>query len=277
MAVVLGMSACDNRKQQEENNFAQDSLRSVIAQKENEINDLVGILNEVQEGFAVINAAQNRINVGRVEGGDNREMLRENMAEIHRTMQMNRELISTLRQQLKDSNLYSNELKRTLEATVERMTREMEAKTSEIEYLQAELAKKDATIAEQATQITNLNENVRSLNEQNTTKSATVAQQDIALHTAYYVFGTKRELRQHNIIDGRDVLRSGNFAKDYFTKIDVRTTKVVRLYSKSAKLMTSHPSGSYTLEKDSQGQYTLRITDVDQFWSISKYLVVLVK
>ncbi len=41
--------------------------------------------------------------------------------------------------------------------------------------------------------------------------------------------------------------------------------------------MTAHPEGSYTLDRDAQGQYTLRITDPNRFWSVSKYLVIVVK
>ena len=47
--------------------------------------------------------------------------------------------------------------------------------------------------------------------------------------------------------------------------------------SKSAKLLTTHPSSSYALVRDANKQYTLRITNPQIFWSTSKYLVVLVK
>ena len=69
----------------------------------------------------------------------------------------------------------------------------------------------------------------------------------------------------------------GNFDKGYFTKIDIRLDKEIKLYSKSAKLLTSHPASSYTLEQDANKQYTLRINDPETFWAASKYLVVQVK
>ena len=68
-----------------------------------------------------------------------------------------------------------------------------------------------------------------------------------------------------------------DFNKDYFTKIDIRIDKEIKLYSKSAQIMTSHPAGSYTLQRDANKQFVLRISDPDTFWSTSKYLVVLVK
>ena len=68
-----------------------------------------------------------------------------------------------------------------------------------------------------------------------------------------------------------------NFNQNYFTKIDIRVDKEIKLYSRSAKMMTSHPAGSYTLDRDANKQYILRISDPQKFWSTSKYLVILVK
>ena len=65
--------------------------------------------------------------------------------------------------------------------------------------------------------------------------------------------------------------------KSYFTKVDIRTLKAIKLYSKSAKLLTMHPSSSYKLERDAQKQYVLHITNPQILWSTSKYLVVQVK
>ena len=68
-----------------------------------------------------------------------------------------------------------------------------------------------------------------------------------------------------------------NFNKEYFTKIDIRVDKEIKLYSSSAKMLTSHPSSAYTLQRDANKQYVLRITDPQLFWSTSKYLVIQVK
>ena len=96
------------------------------------------------------------------------------------------------------------------------------------------------------------------------------------LNTAWYVFGTKKELKEQRIMVDGKVLQS-SFNKNYFTKIDIRVDKEIKLYSKSAKLLTTHPSSSYTLTPDANKQYVLRITNPQIFWSTSKYLVVLVK
>jgi chromosome segregation ATPase len=152
----------------------------------------------------------------------------------------------------------------------------MEEKDRQLQALREELDKKDIHIAELDERVADLNSNVESLTEETNQKSQTIDQQDKQLHTAWFVFGTKKELKEQNILADGDVLRS-NFNKDYFTKIDIRIDKEIKLYSKSAKMLTAHPSSAYTLQRDANKQYVLRITDPQLFWSTSKYLVILVK
>ena len=73
------------------------------------------------------------------------------------------------------------------------------------------------------------------------------------------------------------VLEDDDFNKNYFTQIDIRTDKEIKLYSKEAKLLTAHPEGTYELKKDDKGQLTLVITNPNKFWSVSRYLVIEVK
>lgn len=282
VALTVALTACENKATQEQQAQAdmssRDSLLSVIAQKDNELNDMMTTLNDIQEGFRQINEAEGRVNLSKGQPETSqREEIMENLAFIQRTMQLNRELIARLQQQLKTNTSASSKLKATLEATIEGLNSELEAKNKQIADLTAELEQKNLYIAKQGEQITALNQNVNDLTAQNEAKSRTMAAQDKELHTGWYVFGTKRELKEQNILQRGDVLRSDQFNKDYFTRVDIRVDKVIKLYSKSAKLLTNHPAGSYSLDRDSQGLYTLRITNPQEFWRASRYLVIVVK
>lgn len=271
------LMACNNKK--EEKNLASqntiDSLTDIVNQKNNELNDIMSTFNDIQEGFREINEAEGRVNIARNNGETNAKAdIMENISFIKRTMQLNKEHIAKLREQLKESSFNTSKL----QATIESLNKELESKTARIEELQAELDSKNAHIAHQDKQISELNTNVNSLTADNAAKARAVEQQDKQLNTAWYVFGTKKELREQHILEGTNkVLKGNNFNKDYFTKIDIRVDKVIKLYSKSAKLLTNHPAGSYSLDKDARGMYTLRITNPTTFWSVSKYLVVVVK
>ena len=126
------------------------------------------------------------------------------------------------------------------------------------------------------TNVSALTTEKENLQTENTQKTQTIDTQEKQLNTAWYVFGTKRELKEHGILQSGDVLR-GSFDKGYFTKIDIRIDREIKLYTKSARVLTNHPSGSYNLSKDTNGQYVIRITDPVTFWSTSKYLVIQVK
>ena len=250
-----------------------DSLNKIITQKDGEIDDIMSTLNDIEEGFREINEAQGRVAVAkRGEGASSTARIRENMQFIQSTMQQNRELIGKLRQRLRESTINAEQLKRT----VENLTAQLEAKSAGLDKLRAELDSKDIHIMELDEQIAGLNSNVTDLQNEGAAKDQTISKQDKELNTAWFVFGTKKELKEQNILAGGEVLQR-NFNKDYFTKIDIRVDKEIKLYSKSATLLTNHPAGSYTLERDSNKQYVLRIINPQQFWSTSKYLVIQVK
>lgn len=250
-----------------------DSLNLIIEQRDNEINDMLATFNEIEEGFREINEAQNRVSVAKEgEGATRKQRIRENIQFIQSTMRQNRELISKLRQQLRESSFKGDQLKRT----IENMTAQLEDKDRQLQQLRAELDAKDIHITELDEQIAGLNTNVSTLKEESTQKSNTISAQDKQLNTAWFVFGTKDELKEQKILVDGKVLQS-NFNREYFTKIDIRVDKEIKLYSRSAKMLTAHPAGSYTLERNANKQYVLRITNPQQFWSTSKYLVVLVK
>lgn len=276
MAGLLALTAC---KQKADNTMAQalaqqrDSLDRVIAQKDNEINDMVATLNDIEDGFRAINEAENRVTLARQdEGAASTDRIRESMQFITMAMQQNRELINKLRNQLRQSSMKGDQLRRTLD----NLTRQMEEKDAQIRQLQAELQAKDVQIGELSEQVADLSTHVDNLREETTQKSQTISSQDKQLNTAWFVYGTKKELKEQHIVEDGKVLQS-SFNREYFTKIDIRVDKEIRLYSRSAKLLTSHAASSYTLEQDANKQYVLRITNPQLFWSTSKYLVVLVK
>ena len=260
---LLALASCKDKTNTRETadlNQRIDSLNRVNVQKDNEINDMLETLNTIEDGFRAINEAQGRVTVER--RGES----------INETMSQNKDLINRLHMRLRDSNAASEQSRKTLE----NLTAQLETKESELAVLRQELEAKDIHIAELDEQVSQLNEDVTTLKDDKARKEETISQQDKELNTAWYVFGTKRELKEQNILKSGEVLQ-GNFNKNYFTKIDIRVDKEIKLMSRDAKLLTNHPAGSYTLERDANKQYVLRITNPQQFWSTSKYLVVQVK
>ena len=277
---VVMLSSCGNMGRNEALKAQNDSLNIVLSERESELEEIMSAFNEVQEGFRLINEAEKRVDLqnGAVEGSSASQKIREDIRFISEKLQSNRERIAELEKQLNNSKHASSQLKKAFE----NLKAEMLAKTQQIETLQTELASKNIRIAELDDAIVGLNQHVNDLKAENVAKSKMGAAQDKALNTAWFVFGTSSELKEQKIISKKllqktKVLEGDDFNKDYFTQIDIRTDKEIKLYSKSAKLLTAHPEGTYELVKDDKGQLTLVITNPNKFWSVSRYLVIEVK
>ena len=277
VACALGLSACNMTGGQQQDAMQQerDSLQRIINEKDMELDDILGVFNEVQEGIRRINEAEGRVTIaeGNPESASSKDVSRDNMDFIKQAMQQNRDLIAQLQEKLKNSSIKNTKMQKTIES----LQAQIDAQSARIQELEASLAEKDALIESQGEAIAGLSNDVASLTEENKQKAEKVQQQDKELNSAWFVFGTKNELKEQKILTNGDVLKSGDFNKNYFTKIDIRYDKDIKFYSKSAQLLSSHPAGTYQLTKDNQGQYELHITDPQKFWSVSKYLVVLVK
>ncbi len=272
---LMCFTACENtsKNQSTENTDSRDSLQRVIEQKNNEINDMLGTLNEIQEGFRQISIAEERVTVIKDgEATSRKEQIRSDIEFIAQQMKHNRELIAKLQRQSREGSIAAEQLKKT----IENLTAQLEDKNKQLEILRVELNAKDVRIVELDQAVSSLNNDVAELKSESASKSATISNQDKQLNTAWYAFGTKKELSENHILEKGKVLRA-NFNKNYFTKVDVRVDREIKLYSKSAKLLTSHPSTAYTLQQDASKQYVLRITNPELFWSTSKYLVIQVK
>ena len=275
---VALLASCDGFKGGSKDLKAEnDSLLIELSQRNAELDEMMGTFNEIQEGFRQINDAESRVDLQRGTITENSASAKQQIASdiefITKQMEENKAQIAKLQAMLKSSKNNSAQLKKAVES----LTQELVTKQQRIEELQAELASKNIRIQELDAAVSGLSADKESLAAENEAKARTVAEQDKAINAAWFVFGTKSELKSQKILQSGDVLKNADFNKDYFTQIDIRTTKEIKLYSKRAELLTTHPAGSYELVKDDKGQLTLKITNPKEFWSVSKYLVIQVK
>lgn len=277
---VAFLTSCGNMGRNEALKAENDSLNIVLAERDAELEGIMEAFNEVQEGFRLINEAENRVDLQSesMEGQSASQKIREDIRFISDKLQSNRERIAELEKQLNNSKYASSQLKKT----IENLKKELEAKTQQIETLQTELASKNIRIAELDDVVAGLTQSVNDLVADNKAKAEVMAGQDKALNAAWFVFGTNSELKEQKIISKKflqktKILEDKEFNKDYFTQIDIRRDKEIKLYAKDAKLLTAHPEGSYELVKDEKGELTLMIVNPNKFWNVSRYLVIEVK
>lgn len=275
MVASCGKSSSDYKGLKAEN----DSLKLEHEQTVQEYDNALSLINEVQDGLGKMKDAENYLKVQGAQGKELTPTVREKIAGdmqlISETLEKNKEDLSKLNAQMKNSRVQSAQLKKT----IERMMAEIEEKTKLIADLQAQLQDKDVKIGELVAKTEELSGQVTSLSDETSKQKEEISSQDKALNTAWYVFGTKSELKKQNVITGGGLFKSAEvmkkeFSKEYFIAIDIRNTKSIELFSKKAKFLTTHPAASYTLEKDNSGMLILKINDYKSFWSVSRYLVI---
>ena len=92
---IMMLTACGDQAGKNSQLAQNDSLQNIIAARDNEINDLMGTLNEIQQGFQEINEAEERVTIAKSgEGADKAVQIRENIQFIAQRMAENRELVS---------------------------------------------------------------------------------------------------------------------------------------------------------------------------------------
>ena len=268
--ITLILSSCGKNSSEYKDLQAQnDSLKLAHLRTTSELDEMLSILNEVEDGFQNIKSAENYLTITSATGDgitpSTRERITNDMELITKTLQENKDKISDLEKKLKNSSIQSSELRKT----IERLRAEVTDKTIALAALREELAKKDAQISALSENVSHLSTSVSNWKAHAQEQAETIKVQK----TVFYCFGTDRELKDQKILVKGQL--GADFNRDYFIKItDPETLTVIPLYAKKAELVSKHPSGTYQLTKGADGKVSLIINDTDKFWTLTKYLVI---
>jgi hypothetical protein len=281
LSVMVLVSCGQHKKEIARMQAKQDSVSQLGVQKDNSILEFIASMNEIQMNLDSIKSIEKIVSVQTSPGtelkAEAKQRIIEDIAQINNLLQKNKELVKSLQGKLRASNVKIAELENM------------------ISLLNKQMGEKDGEIATLKQELENLHINVAGLNqkiEQITTeseatikaKTQTINEQTIALNTAYYAFGTKKELEEKNVIEkeggvlgmGKTIKLKKDFNRDYFMKIDIREFSQLPLNSKKAKIVTTHPADSYHLTGVKTVE-SLVIDKPEEFWKATKYLVIVVE
>ncbi len=266
-------TSCTGNSAKEANPLA-DSLSSenskkdaTISEKEAAIQDFVTSFNEIQENLNTIKEKEKIVTTSSKTGDvkSKEAQIKEDIQAIYDLMAKNKKRIGSLSKKLKESNVKMD----GLEKMIANLQAELDSKDGEIATLKSELESKNIELS-----------NLQTNYEQATAESSAKTEK---LNTAYYAIGTSKELKEKNVITkeggfigiGKSTALKTDFNKDYFTKVDISTTTSIPVNAKKAKIITTHPSSSYKIVGDKKSVQKIDITNADDFWSSSKYLVII--
>ncbi|MCM1021187.1 MAG: hypothetical protein NC343_02275 [Muribaculum sp.] len=271
---LLLLTACNEGKlkiAEARNVQLDDSLHEALANQDS----LFVLLNDITDGMSQIKAMEKILNSSdlNAETTSRKEQIKSDMAAIQTALQQRRQRLAELEKKLSTSQQYSKTLKRT----VDNLKAEIAQQEASIITLRNDLQAAKIQVADLTRSVDSLSTTVTE--ERKATEMAQLATQNVTneLNTCYYAIGSKKELKEANIIETgflrKTKLMQADFQQSYFTRGDKRTLTDIPTHSKKAKILTNMPEGSYDIE-DADGFKIVHIIDAAKFWSLSNYLVI---
>lgn len=250
--------------------MANGEFRSTIATKDSSLEAFIRGFNEIQDNLDAIKDKEKIVTKNSSDSElrkSKEQQIVDDIQAIYDMMNKNKQRISSLKQKLEKSGKSNEEL----EKFISRLTAQLEEKDIEIAGLKSALERLNIELSA-------LNTNYEELSQEADVKTQ-------KLNTAYYAFGTSKELIKNGVLTkeggfigiGKSEKVKEDFNKNYFTKIDITQVTEIVLASKKAKLLSTHPAGSFKIEGNDGKAEKLIITNADDFWSASKYLVIVVE
>lgn len=279
IVVLLQSTACTEKYKKEIDRLQTyaDSLESKGIEKDTATMSYVRAFNAIQQNLMEIKMKERMITES--SEGDP-EMRREKEDEINRDINAiyellleNRKTLERLRSQLKASGQKNVEL----EQMIVNLSAQIEQKDAEISQMKLELARKDLTIE-------NLEKNLDAMEALSKEKAALIDKQIMEKNTVWFIVGSKKYLEEIEIVTkeggfigiGSSRKLSENFDPSLFTRADQRDLLALPVFSKKARLLSIHPAASYEFTGGDKNIDSLRILHPDDFWSASRYLVVMI-
>jgi len=283
--VITLLTSCHNyKKEAEQLIIVRDSLTQEAAVKDSSLVEYLNDFNEILVTLDSIKKVEKLVTVQSARGKEmsyrQKKQILEDIALLNQLIQENKEQIAQLQKKLNNANYKIGNLNKViaeLEQLVNNLEKQVDQKDTEIAELSAEVKKLTQNI-------TQLNEKITVIETESAAKTSTIEQQKIALNTAYFAFGTIKELRDNEVVErsggvvgiGRSTAIKEDFNRDYFTEIDIREVDYIPLNVKKAEVVSVHSLGSFHISGESTAD-TLFIDDKTEFWKASKFLVIVIK
>ena len=255
-----------------------DSLQAIVDSKDNEIDALFEVLNEIETNLSDISARYSQVNAlkqnnpemnTRVKG-----QITDQLAVIEGMLQKNKEKISALNAKIANLGKENSRLQEFIETLNNRIATQEE----DINNLMNQLSISKQTIA-------TLSKNVDELTQSNKEKDDYIDYQAQEANKAYYIVGNYKELKNMGIVNksggfigiGKKQNTSADMDVSKFKTIDRTKVTTIAINQRKAQVISKHPEGSYELvmdENDAKTVAFLTIKDVNAFWRYTDYLVV---
>lgn len=275
--LLLFMGACNNgyKEKAEQDSIRIAELTSNYEEAATFNDSLMLLMGDIYNGLDSINMQEGLLyNNGSGERGDRRAEVRSNLSAIKARLAKNHELLNQMEKKLRDSGNKNA----VLAQTIEQMQARLDQQDSRIVVLENQIAKANDSIVNLNAQVAAKEEQVQVQTEAKEAAMSAYNEADAQLNTVYFAMGTNKELKQNGLLEkkflGQTKVLKGDVNEAYFTKADKRTLTTIPTGAKKIKLWTNMPAGSYEEVKNADNTITLKITNPNEFWMYTPYLVI---
>lgn len=256
-----------------------DSLSAAYNTQSAEMEGLFAGLNDISAGMQSIREAEKLLTL-EAEESAGASKSKKQIARLKTDIKAISEAIAGYKEQVRKLDSRNKRQSAEFKKLIAGLNEELEIRAVRIQEITAQLAEKNKQLAVKTQEIESLNQNVADLNQESATQKVTISEQDQAIHTAHYLLGARKELKEAGVITRQGIfcppIVSSQVQKAPFKDIDIREMKVIPLGAKKAKVLSVHPAEAYELVTDEEGQLTLNVKDENAFWEQTKYLVVMI-
>lgn len=273
--ITLFFFSCGESGKEKSQRKIIDSLELVNSQGRMDYADLQEYLSVIAEGLDSISIEEHELLANNTTGenrGLNRQRMKQNLNHVREILARHRDRIVELEKQLENSEGDAKNLRIILTS----LRLQLETKDRELAQLKADLEDNRKSIAMLTTQVQQISEEKEAQAQTIIDQQETINRQTETINRGYVKIASKKELNDSGLLTGgflkKKKLDYSKMDLSLFQTVDIRTFKSVNLPKKS-KIISSVPSGSYSIENTPNGD-VLQITDPDKFWSVSNILII---
>lgn len=280
--LITVLFGCKHRQQQIDRlSVVRDSLSQVASEKDSAIMEFLAGYNQIQANLDSIKTVQKLVTVSSGQAGElkssQKKQILEDIALLNQLLQKNKEMTANLQKKLNGANSKLNQLQGMV-AEFEKMVANLNA---QVQSKDAEIAKLTEDVQRLNIDVSQLTTQVQKVTQESQEKTQVIDQQTVALNKAFYAIGTVKELKENNVLEkeggvlglGRTLKMKKDFNRDYFTEVDIRKFDMLPLMVKKVRVVSVHPVGSYHISGEKRAD-TLFIDNSQDFWKVSKYLLI---
>ncbi len=286
VALAAGLIIFKDKAQIEQLYLQNEKLSTTIEVRDSLVNEMTSTFDEIDQNLTFVrNKRDQMISVPQEGGQNSKEILVADIKLMNEMLEESSKKIEELDKKLSASGIQIKSFKNK----IAQLTKNIGEQDILIQQFKADLEERDYKISEMDRTIVQLkgdiamkDDSIQTKSQVIAEKSRTITERENELNKAYFVAGTVNQLVKNGVLDeeggllgiGKNKTISDNLNESYFTQLDIRNANHIPINKKKAKLISEHPDNSYRLVEENEKIAYLEIENPEEFWKLTKYVIV---